>query len=256
MKAIVCSEKDPAGLNIRDRLLEKGFNDTRGKWQGKTVHREGEWLLVETESQLINAEEIGGLDAEEIIFISKHSSQSGKPTLTTHVPGNFGPADYGGSPGELCQVPARRMREVYLNLINPPSDYNVSLEVTHHGPSIPQPCFFVELGSTEKQWGDSEVGGYVAEAVISAVGQEPEQVETAIGIGGNHYAPKFSEKEKEVAFGHIIPKYSQDNLDIAMVDQMMEKTVPRPSKIYMDRRGTRGQSEVREMLSDYNLELL
>ncbi len=256
MKAIIASEKDPAGMNIFHSLLNKGFESTDRRWLNKTVYRKNNWLLARAESEIVYANEVADLDVDEVIFISKHASKSGEPTLTTHVPGNFGPADYGGNPGKLCSVRADRMREVHLQLLNPPFDYKVSLEVTHHGPYIPQPCFFVELGSTEEQWEQEEPGEYIAKAVNKAIEKEPREMETAIGIGGNHYAPKFSEAEEDIAIGHIIPRYAQDHLDKDMVEQMIEKTLPEPSKILIDKKGTKQQSKVREMLSEYEVDLL
>lgn len=258
MKAIVASEQDKAGMNIHSHLLDKGFESTKSKWQGKTISRKGEWLLVKTESRIIYADEVKGLDADEIIFISKHSSESGKPTLTTHLPGNFGTADYGGEPGELCKGRADRMKEIYSHLVDPPFDYSVSLEVTHHGPFIPQPCMFVELGSTEEQWGNQEAAEYIADAVVKGIDREPQEVETGIGIGGNHYAPKFTEVEenREISMGHMVPKYAQNNLDEEMVEQMISKTSPEPEKIFIDKKGTRGQSKVREMLEEFDKEVI
>jgi len=261
MKAIVVSEKDPAGKNIYEHLLEKGFDSTSGKWQGKTVYKERNWLLVLTDSRIIYAKEAGTLNADEIIFASKHSSESGKPTLTTHPPGNFGPADYGGEPGKLCQVNANRMNELHSHLLKPTFEYEVSLEVTHHGPYIRQPCCFIELGSTEKQWENQEAANYIAKAIMKTIKKEKntkKDIETAIGIGGNHYAKKFNEiqEDEEIAMGHIIPRYAQKHLNKEMVQQMIEKTHPEPNRIYIDKKGTRKQAKVRKMLKDFDKEII
>ncbi|MCG2783360.1 MAG: D-aminoacyl-tRNA deacylase, partial [Candidatus Altiarchaeales archaeon] len=84
------------------------------------------------------------------IVASRHSSKSGTPTLTCHSTGNFGPAEAGGNPRELGIAPALYLRQALLNLKkNPPAGYEISLEVTHHGPSsLPFPIMFVEVGST------------------------------------------------------------------------------------------------------------
>lgn len=263
MKAIVVSEKDKAGKNIYNHLLEKGFGSKKGKWQGKTVYKEGNWLLVLTESRIIYAKEADSLNADEIIFASRHSSEAGKPTLTTHPPGNFGPADYGGEPGKLCRVDAERMKKLHSHLLNPPFEYNVSLEVTHHGPFIRQPCCFIELGSTEKQWGNQEAGEYIAEAIMKTIKNDEEKddekkIETAIGIGGNHYARKFNDvqRKENIAMGHMIPRYAQKHLDKEIVQQMIDKTHPEPSKIYIDKKGTRKQAKVRKMLQKFDKEVI
>lgn len=257
MKAIIVSEKDLAGMSIHDELSKKGFKPTDRKWLNKTLLKKGQWFLARVESRIIYADEVADLNVDEVIFASKHSSKSGEPTLTTHAPGNFGPADYGGNPGEICYVHANRMKEIYSHLINPPFEYEVSLEVTHHGPLIPQPCVFVELGSTEKQWKNQEAAEYLAEAIIQGTKKEPKERETAIGIGGNHYAPKFTQvqEEEDTAIGHIIPRYAQDHLDRDMVQQMIEKTHPKPDKIYIDKKGTRKQAKVRKMIEGLDEEV-
>ncbi len=257
MKAIVASEKDTAGMNIFNKLLDKGFDSTDKKWLNKTLFQKDEWLLARAESRVIYADEVAELDVDEVIFASKHSSESGKPTLTTHVPGNFGPADYGGEPGKLCHTYSDRRKAIYMELLNPPFEYEVSLEVTHHGPLIPQPCCFVELGSTQEQWENEEAAEYLAEAIVKGIEKEPPETDTAIGIGGNHYARKFTEVEenRDIAMGHMIPRYAQKHLDPDIVEQMIAKTHPDPSKIMIDKKGTRKQSKVREMLEQFNMEL-
>ena len=98
------------------------------------------------------------------IVASRHSSKSGTPTLTCHSTGNFGPAEAGGNPKQLGIAPALYLREALLGLKeNPPEGYEVSLEVTHHGPSsLPFPIMFVEVGSTERGWEDMTACGFVA----------------------------------------------------------------------------------------------
>ena len=42
-----------------------------------------------------------GITPDLMIFLSRHTSQMGKPSLTVHPIGNYGPADYGGKPQTL-----------------------------------------------------------------------------------------------------------------------------------------------------------
>ena len=36
-------------------------------------------------------------------------------------------------------------------------DYEITIEATHHGPtSLKKPLLFIEIGSTEKQWADTQ----------------------------------------------------------------------------------------------------
>lgn len=255
MRAIVCSTKDLAGMNMFEKFTEKGFKSTNKLWEGIPVFEKDDLILVRTNSELVFANILNDLEAEEIIFASRHKSKSGEPTLTCHFPGNFGPADLGGKEGELCKASANTLRNIYLEIIKSELDYKVSLEVTHHGPLISQPCCFVELGSSEKQWRDEIAANFLVDCILKGL-EKKNKVKTVIGIGGGHYATKFSELEKQYAFGHILPKYAQDYLTREIVEVMIEKTIPKASKIIIDKKGTRSQSDVQKMLEEFEVELV
>ena len=172
------------------------------------------------------------------IVASRHSSKSGTPTLTCHSTGNFGLAEAGGNPSELGIAPALYLREALLNLKeNPPADYEISLEVTHHGPSsLPFPIMFVEVGSTEKEWEDMQACSFVADVIRKLVNSPPTETPVAIGFGGGHYCRKFS-KVSDFALGHICPKYSLPHLDAQMLKQMIAKTIPQPEFALVEKKG-------------------
>ena len=85
------------------------------------------------------------------------------------------------------------------------------------------PSFFVEIGSTEKEWTDPVAGRAVAESVLSAVPQDPIPL---VGFGGTHYAARETEiaLTSRGAFGHIAHTREVPALDEAMVRAMMEKS--------------------------------
>jgi len=254
VKAIVCSERDVAGMNIRSHLLQKGFESTDKQWEGETIYQRDQWMLVTTKDELVYAQQLADLDCDEIIFASRHSSAAGKPTLTAHVPGNFGPADLGGEPGQLCYASAQRMLAVYRELMkNPYPVFGVSLEVTHHGPFIPQKCCFIELGSGEEQWKNEKAGEFLAECIIRGI-ESDEDAQPVIGIGGPHYCPELSRYEGEYAFGHILPRYAWNHLNKKMVQQMIERTVPKAEKIIVDHKGIKGKTELAKLLDGYDVE--
>jgi len=172
------------------------------------------------------------------IVASRHSSKSGTPTLTCHSPGNFGKAEAGGNPKELGIAPALYLRQALSHLKeNPPAGYEVSFEVTHHGPSsLPFPIMFVEVGSTEKEWKDMTACSFVAEVIRKLVNSPPSKVPVAIGFGGGHYCRKFS-KVSDFAMGHICPKYSMPHLDAEMLQQMIAKTTPQPEFALVEKKG-------------------
>jgi len=235
--ALINSRQDIAGCNIRHHI-EQCLSDRAGA----CGEQDRTYEFFDVEGRLIHAEEVDAdIDADLVIFLSRHSSVNPVPILTVHVTGNYGPAELGGSP---CTLPpaAPVMMQATLRALarHCPESYRVSYEVTHHGPTgLVHPSFFVEIGSTEKEWGDPVAGRAVAEAVISAA---PVNAIPLIGIGGTHYAPRETSIALSTrgAFGHIASSLRQvAALDRAMVQAMIaqsgavaayidRKAVPRP----------------------------
>ena len=57
-----------------------------------------------------------GVDADLIIFLSRHSSEHPLPVLTVHVTGNIGPARLGGVAGSLAVASPPWMHAVLCSL--------------------------------------------------------------------------------------------------------------------------------------------
>ncbi len=191
-------------------------------------------------------------EAKLIVFISRHSSQSGTPTLTVHAPGNFADAALGGLPRTVSVSPATAMRDALKTLaFNQQklelSEYDVSFEVTHHGPSLNVPTMFVELGSSMSQWCDSKAARAVACAAVSAIENfVPNPTEKAvIGIGGTHYNKKFTQMALagEAVFGHMIPKYAVANVDVYMLKQCAQRCLEQVSEVLLDWRGIKSEDK-------------
>jgi D-aminoacyl-tRNA deacylase len=235
---ITLSTSDPAGANMLSRFREMGFRET----ESPEILRLDELYLIVLEPLIVPEErykipkepdpypaEYDALastyDLDYIVVASRHSSRSGKPSLTVHPTGNFGKAMYGGRPRELQWIVANPMRDVYLELLrDPPRGYDISMEATHHSPTqFETPMFFAELGSSKRQWRDESIARYLTEAIVDGIrarGEAP----VAIGFGGGHYCPTFSVLERETAFGHIAAKHSLDLLTPELIGQMVEKT--------------------------------
>jgi len=260
MKAIVFSSKDMAGKNIAEALIEKKFKITDGVFEGNPVYSNGEWDLIETNSELVYAEHLNELNYEKIIFASRHKAASGKPTLTTHICGNFGANDLGGERNKLSKGDALLMLSIFKQIKNnnPLADYSISLEATHHGPFINIPHCWVELGGSEKQWKDKQAADFLAECIIKGIENYDEVKGTpvAIGLGGNHYASKFNRYEGQYAFGHILPKYAQSSLNLKTINQMIQQTTPEPDFIIIDKKGIAQQSEVRKLIKNLGKEVV
>jgi len=196
--ALINSREDVAGCNIRHHI-EQCIGESL-PWGAEKSYE-----FFDVRGRLIHAEGVDdGIDADLVIFLSRHSSVNPVPVLTVHVTGNFGPAELGGSPRTLAPAAPAMMQATLRALARHcPEGYRVSYEVTHHGPTgLCHPSFFVEIGSTEKEWADPAAGRAVAEAVLSA---EPADAVPLIGIGGTHYAPRETAiaLSSRGAFGHI-----------------------------------------------------
>ena len=219
---LVASTKDVASLNIKEKILNHyPFHNTAKLFQENTTYFaeiNGKKVTLVT----LNEESVKAQNLPEefpqtnlIVFISRHSSQSGRPTLSVHTPGNFGNAELGGFPKTLSVSPALAMQNALKGLLHYKEklnlNYEVSFECTHHGPSLNVPTMFVELGSSITQWNDSKAAEAVAHSAMSAIASFTLSPTSAVlGIGGTHYNQKFTLMTLmgEVSFGHIIPKYA------------------------------------------------
>jgi D-aminoacyl-tRNA deacylase len=208
--------------------------------------------LVTLEDESVHAQNITSFftNLELIIFISRHSSISGTPTLSVHTPGNLGEAELGGLPKTVSVSPANAMRDALKAMIRLKEEtqlsYEVSYECTHHGPSLNVPTMFAELGSSPKQWNDLEAAEVVAYAVIETISKFGKtQARTVLGIGGPHYNEKFTRSalSSETAFGHIIPKYAIPNVDLRILNQCTEKTLEKVESVVLDWKGIKGEDK-------------
>jgi D-aminoacyl-tRNA deacylase len=238
-KTVIFSNTDKAGSNIAFILKEE---------HGIKV--------MEYDKEILRMD--GAIDFSDTslcIVASRHKSESGTPTLTAHSPGNYGLAQAGGRDRELGYAPALYLRKAALLLQAYKRDgYESCLEATHHGPTVfPFPMLFVEVGSGEKEWNDNSACSVAAGIIAELVSSEPEDAPAAICFGGGHYCRKFS-LVSDYAIGHICPKYNLANLDAAMLEQMISKTVPEPSYALVEKKGMGSEKErIRKMLAKTSL---
>ena len=220
--ALINSRQDKAGVNIRHHIEQLLTDDPSGGYG----ERDRTYEFIEVEERLIHAEHIDAqIDADLLIFLSRHYSVNPVPVLTVHVTGNFGTADVGGTPRTLAPA-APVMMQATLRALRKhcPEGYRVSYEVTHHGPTaLSLPSFFVEIGSTDKEWTDQVAARAVAESVLSASPANPVPL---IGFGGTHYATRETEiaLTSRGAFGHIAHTREIAELDEEMIRAMMAKS--------------------------------
>jgi len=257
MILLAASSKDVAGVSIARHILNQyPFSKTNEVFQENPVHSaeiNGKKVrLVTLKEETINAQDLPDhfADLDLVVFISRHSSASGTPTLSVHTPGNFGAAELGGLPRKVSVSPATAMRDALKALTRfreeMKLDYEVSYECTHHGPSLSVPAMFVELGSSEKQWSDSKAAGVVAHAAMEAVVKFGVSERTAVlGIGGPHYNQRFTRMalDGEAVFGHMIPKYAVQWVDAEILSQCVERTLEKVDCAVLDWKGIKSEDK-------------
>ena len=113
MIILAASSKDVAGVNIAKQILNHyPFSKTSRTFQENPVYHaeinQKQIRLVTLKEETINAQNLPDhfADLSLIVFISRHSSASGTPTLSVHTPGNFGAAELGGLPRTVSVSPA------------------------------------------------------------------------------------------------------------------------------------------------------
>lgn len=224
---LVSSRSDPAGNLIHEEV--KSLLKDRPDLEGRYQHLQFDERLIYIDGQSLTT------NADCILFLSRHASKEPRPVLTVHVTGNFGPADYGGTPETLTDAATGMMHAIMNRLaFEVPSGYAVSYEATHHGPTkVPVPSCFVELGSTEIEWQDRNAASAIARAVIGAILKDPILL---AGFGGTHYAKRQTEITLTTrgAFGHIMP-----TRDLVHLNQEVFTAIIRSSgaeAVYIDRK--------------------
>jgi D-aminoacyl-tRNA deacylase len=210
------------------------------------------------------------IEPERLIFISRHRSKTGEPTLTTHPIGNYGNADFGGKPRTLTQsLPlemARLLRIIKVNANKANLQHHVCYEVTHHGPYLQTPTLFAEVGSNEKEWHNIDACRVVALSVLELLMNEysgkimgSEDI-ILVGIGGGHYAPRFTDIcfTKHAAFGHMVPTYQIKNGLIN--EDTLKKTLnatPNVKGVYFHRKSMRKSdvSHFKKICTELNIKV-
>ncbi|MCL2786526.1 MAG: D-aminoacyl-tRNA deacylase [Methanomassiliicoccaceae archaeon] len=243
-KLLLCSEEDTASVNIRDALT------AHGGWEddGNFLYR-GDMVMMSVKEMHIRAENIderakgAGLDVKEMIFLSRHKAASGIPTLTVHPIGNFHNADLGGRPRTLVKASPRTMSGLLRSLTSSDTGiFQTSFEVTHHGPWVSVPSTFIEIGSDEPQWNNKDAARIIASAILGA---EENNGATAIGIGGGHYAPRFTEVavNNGLNFGHMMPEYAfRDSDEEDLMRMIRESAIASDTKLaYVHKRSMKGE---------------
>ena len=208
------------------------------------------------------SDQVDNLNVDAFVFASLHRSESKKPTLTVHPIGNWEKPEYGGKEGKICPTNSFLLKN-YLLALNKKKDelgleYEVSMEATHHGPSLTKPTVFLELGSSEKQWQDKEAAKVLADIILESTSLEG-NYKSCIALGGGHYCSEFTKLvlRTEWAVGHVCPMYALPSFDEHLLTKALEATNPKPDAVVLDWKGLKKEkTRIKVMLEEQGLNVL
>jgi D-aminoacyl-tRNA deacylase len=242
---LIISEPDIASTIQGDALLGRGeWTETTSvegdrAWAHDTAPVHIWWLneRVLWQDGLDERYEAGAkVEVSEVIFLSRHFAASGRPSLTLHVIGVPGEspvgeaAEFGGVKGEVV-LPNPRFASWYRRMCQAAEDHSLTsefeltIETTHHGPSLSVPTLFVEIGSSESHWDRRDAAEAWADVITEGLGldgsgglgdwaalSEAERgtAKVMLGIGGGHYAPRHTDviRKTNCWAGHQIAGYA------------------------------------------------
>ena len=269
MILIAFSVKDTAGKNIAEKVLENyPFHPISELFQENPVYsakiNERSVKLIALKEEAVYAQNLQEHfpDSNLVVFLSRHGSTSGTPTLSVHAPGNFGTAELGGLPQTLSVCPAEAMSTALKAMdrlrTEMQLEFEVSYECTHHGPSLNVPTMFVELGSSPIQWGNLKPAEAVAKASMEAITSFKSPSSNAVlGIGGPHYNKKFTQMalNGEATFGHMIPKYALNLITAEVLRHCVDRTLEKTTTAVLDWKGIKGdyKPKILEALAEISL---
>ncbi len=276
---IAYSINDVAGVGMARKLIEylncKDFG-TSISFNGITpveaysCHDYGSLLFGFNEDAIYFDFLSGFTNYKFIIVLSKHSSQSGLPSLTTHPTGNpWERNDFGGKPWELSLSNPLFMWLFLRNikkLSNMLSTFEISYEVTHHGPtSIEIPLSFVEIGSSENEWKNTFIQDIMARTIVKTIEDLSNFSDmpciVTVGFGGSHYAPLFTRRAFEYSecYGHMIPNYVIKELSNAELRKAIELAIsytPHVARIVIEKIRSEARRIINEVAKSRGIEII
>ena len=232
VRFFVASEEDEASRNQREALLELASWDHEEAFGGAPSWRLRDMVLVTIPELHLFRDHLDrdlqasfGDRADLVVYLSKHRSESRRPSLTVHPIGNPRAAEFGGQPETLVPSAPRWMTAALRGLRRESAGlaYEVTFEATHHGPYLTAPTFYIEQGSTETEWKDQRASRAVARTLL---GLRPVDAPVAIGLGGGHYVPRHTDLalQRRIAFGHLLAAYALEGTPAEVINQAVDRT--------------------------------
>lgn len=256
---LVASRDDTCAINMASYMMSQCsmrevYTDDAG---GKSVYTCPYFSLMLIDGSALEAEWIDTWISEHAgdhtarledidcyIFLSRHRSESNKPTLTCHSTGNFNDAMMGGKARELAYTYPSLQKGYMLNLHanrGKVPNYDIVIEATHHGPtSLAKPVLFIEIGSSEREWSDMNAVSVVCESLLSTIADFKEYSrKVGVALGGTHYPAKFTNLliDSDIALASVVSKHNLKHVDEHMLKQMVAKSVEPVRYIVLDWKG-------------------
>jgi len=263
---ILASNADLASRTLADALAEEGgFRSTGVSLLGHPLFQKDSYILARFDGMIVHPPALDEyFNPQAYIFLSRHSAESGIASLTAHSTGNFSDeARFGGAGRELGRSDPSLLKNYLIALARHRGEvkgYEITMEATHHGPTgLQKPVLFVELGSSEKYWGDRKAAAVVGRALMESLREKNIWSKVAIGFGGTHYPEKFTELlvEGDMAFAFVAPKYALAHIDEKMVGQMIQRSTAPVRYAALDWKGLGPHKEkVVSLVKQYGLEEL
>ncbi len=220
-RLLICSEPDLPSVNMRAALRAMHWWEDLGEQDGARFSVCGDTYMMSIDDMHIRHDGLDrqaedfGIKVDDVIVMSKHSAKSGKPALTAHPIGNYHENEFGGRERALVRPSPALMSDALRRIVayNDVPEVQTCFEVTHHGPWLDRPTFYIEIGSDESHWGDLHSADILAHVIDDL---EPhEEYPVVVGVGGGHYAPRFTDLvlSHKVNIGHMLPNYQIEGRD-------------------------------------------
>lgn len=243
---LVASSKNLASMTIASALVRKhGFESTGIAFGSSPLYQRGSVILATMDNEVIEPPDLDAyFRPQAYVFLSTHRAESGIPSLTVHTTGNFtDKAVLGARPREVGVIDPDLQKNYLIALHERKAQldgYELTIEATHHGPtSLKRPVLFVELGSTEKQWGDVHAAEVISDALMASLASGRRWDKVALAFGGTHYPQKFNDAllGDEYALSAVVAKHYLEWIDAQMFGQLIQRTTRFPKHVLLDWKG-------------------
>ena len=232
---LVASRLDKASMGILEHL--KGYIKFR---EVREDYYESDLApVLVSRNDIVYADEASkwakDLNLDLLIFLSRHSMERPRPMITLHTPGNWGSeTPLGGKPSFVAISEPRVLSNLYRLIssrIGELQGYEANIEATHHGPAIDGAAIFVEIGSTEAEWGDVKAQEFVAGIIYELLSNPGRFMSSgrpvAVSIGDLHYVTLARHVlQGEYDLGHVVPKYVK--VDERVIEMAVNRNSVRP----------------------------